>query len=59
MYDDSSSERLVEENKGRKWGRRLVSGALISVTGGIALSALDDLAIFYACSRYLLFFVYL
>ncbi|KAL8092943.1 uncharacterized protein LOC141690356 [Apium graveolens] len=46
----SSSEKLLEENKGRKWGRRLVSGALISLTGGIALSALDDLAIFHACS---------
>ncbi|KAK1398739.1 RNA helicase [Heracleum sosnowskyi] len=33
-------EKLVDGSKGKKWGRRLVSGALISLT----LSALDDLA---------------
>lgn len=50
LHNDSSGEKLVE---GKKWGRRLVSGALISVTAGIALSALDDLAIYHACTRFL------
>ncbi|KAK1397965.1 hypothetical protein POM88_007828 [Heracleum sosnowskyi] len=46
----SSVEKLVDGSKGKKWGRRLLSGALISLTGGVALSALDDLAIYHACS---------
>lgn len=52
----SSSANLVEEGKAKTWGRRVVSGALICLTGGVALSALDDLAIFYGCSRYNLLF---
>ncbi|XP_076929474.1 uncharacterized protein LOC143593881 [Bidens hawaiensis] len=31
-------------------GRRVVSGALICVTGGVALSALDDLLIYSTCT---------
>ncbi|KAK9053521.1 hypothetical protein SSX86_024595 [Deinandra increscens subsp. villosa] len=34
----------------KPWGRRLVSGGLICVTGGVALSALDDLVIYHSCS---------
>lgn len=36
---------------GKAWGRRVVSGVLICLTGGVALSALDDLAIYHGCSR--------
>lgn len=45
----------MEESKTKTWGRRVVSAALISLTGGVALSALDDLAIYHGCSRYLFF----
>ncbi|KAI5670673.1 hypothetical protein M9H77_11037 [Catharanthus roseus] len=38
------------EVTGKPWGRRLVSGVLICLTGGVALSALDDLAIYHGCS---------
>ncbi|GER57172.1 mitochondrial import inner membrane translocase [Striga asiatica] len=38
------------EKEGQSWGRKIVSGALISLTGGVALSALNDLLIFYGCS---------
>lgn len=34
----------------RSWGRKAVSFVLITVTGGVALSALDDLAIYRSCS---------
>lgn len=40
------------EPSGKRWGRRAVSGALICITGGVALSAFDDLAIYHACSGY-------
>lgn len=33
-------------------GRRVVHVVLLSLTGGFALSALNDLAIFHGCSRY-------
>ncbi|KAK2973721.1 hypothetical protein RJ640_029150 [Escallonia rubra] len=46
----SSSAEAVEEGNAKRWGRRVASAALICLTGGIALSALDDLAIFYGCS---------
>ncbi|KAG8390860.1 hypothetical protein BUALT_Bualt01G0127600 [Buddleja alternifolia] len=36
--------------KAKSWGRKVVSGALICLTGGVALSALDDLLIFHGCS---------
>ncbi|KAG9447660.1 hypothetical protein H6P81_013788 [Aristolochia fimbriata] len=36
--------------KSKSWGRKVVKIVLISVTGGFALSALDDLAIFHGCS---------
>ncbi|XP_027161176.1 uncharacterized protein LOC113762102 isoform X1 [Coffea eugenioides] len=50
----ATASSLVEEESGRssgkRWGRRAVSGALICLTGGVALSALDDLAIYHSCS---------
>lgn len=46
----SSSAKSVEEPNTSPWGRRVVSGALICLTGGVALSALDDLFIYYGCS---------
>ncbi|KAI7743602.1 hypothetical protein M8C21_000801 [Ambrosia artemisiifolia] len=48
----SSSAKLATEEaaKPKSWGRRLVSGGLICVTGGVALSALDDLVIYHGCS---------
>ncbi|XP_068661402.1 uncharacterized protein [Aristolochia californica] len=39
-----------EIKKNKSWGRKVVKVILISVTGGFALSALDDLAIFHGCS---------
>ncbi|PSR94891.1 Lipoyl synthase [Actinidia chinensis var. chinensis] len=44
------SSSVAEEPKAKAWGRRVVSGVLICLTGGVALSALDDLAIYYGCS---------
>ncbi|KAL3838414.1 hypothetical protein ACJIZ3_023005 [Penstemon smallii] len=41
----------TEEGKAKSWGRKVVSGALICLTGGVALSALDDLVIYHGCSR--------
>lgn len=48
----SSSAKVVveKEAKPKTWGRRIVSGGLICVTGGVALSALDDLIIYHGCS---------
>lgn len=47
----SSAKVAVEkEAKPKTWGRRIVSGGLICVTGGVALSALDDLIIYHGCS---------
>ncbi|KAK6136077.1 hypothetical protein DH2020_030182 [Rehmannia glutinosa] len=40
----------AEEVKRKSWGRKVVSGALICLTGGVALSALDDLVIYQSCS---------
>lgn len=42
----------MEEGKAKTWGRRIVSGTLICLTGGVALSALDDLSIYHSCSRF-------
>ncbi|KAI3470739.1 hypothetical protein Pfo_027402 [Paulownia fortunei] len=40
----------AEEGKEKSWGRKVVSGAVICLTGGVALSALDDLLIYHGCS---------
>lgn len=42
-----------EEGKAKSWARKVVSGALICLTGGVALSAIDDLVIYQSCSRLL------
>ncbi|KAK1437341.1 hypothetical protein QVD17_03132 [Tagetes erecta] len=46
----SNRVRVLDEAKPKSWGRRLVSGGLICVTGGVALSALDDLVIYHSCT---------
>ncbi|XP_024980745.1 uncharacterized protein LOC112517626 isoform X2 [Cynara cardunculus var. scolymus] len=46
----SAKVGVEEEAKPKAWGRRIVSGGLICVTGGVALSALDDLVIYHGCS---------
>ncbi|XP_042028849.1 uncharacterized protein LOC121775841 isoform X1 [Salvia splendens] len=45
----------ADEGRSKSWGRRIVSGALLCLTGGVALSALDDLVIYQGCSRFLSF----
>ncbi|KAF9612320.1 hypothetical protein IFM89_038923 [Coptis chinensis] len=47
----SSVSESVEKGKSKKLGRKLVQVLLISLTGGFALSALDDFAIYQSCSR--------
>ncbi|ESR56970.1 hypothetical protein CICLE_v10022455mg [Citrus x clementina] len=46
----SSAAKSVDEEKSKSFGRKAVSFVLITVTGGVALSALDDLAIYHSCS---------
>ncbi|KAM7272000.1 hypothetical protein ACFE04_031214 [Oxalis oulophora] len=46
----SSSTRHVDEGKEKSFGRKAVSFVLIAVTGGVALSALDDLSVYQSCS---------
>ena len=41
----------VDEAPSTNFGRKAVSFVLITVTGGVALSALNDLAIYRGCSR--------
>ncbi|XP_002526542.3 uncharacterized protein LOC8266708 [Ricinus communis] len=45
-----SITRPLDEEKSSSFGRKAVSFLLITVTGGVALSALDDLAIYRGCS---------
>ncbi|GLU07822.1 hypothetical protein SLE2022_247650 [Rubroshorea leprosula] len=45
-----SSTTSVNDEKSKAFGRKAVSFILITVTGGVALSALDDLAIYHSCS---------
>ncbi|XP_020221279.1 uncharacterized protein LOC109803971 isoform X2 [Cajanus cajan] len=45
-----SSTKKVDEETGKYYGRKAVSFVLITITGGVALSALDDLAIYHGCS---------
>ncbi|CAL1383366.1 unnamed protein product [Linum trigynum] len=49
----SSAAKPAEEGKSEasSFGRKAVSFVLITVTGGVALSALDDLSIYYGCTR--------
>ncbi|KAL2344916.1 hypothetical protein Fmac_006201 [Flemingia macrophylla] len=46
----STSTTKVDEETGKYYGRKAVSFVLITITGGVALSALDDLAIYHGCS---------
>ncbi|CAO2839799.1 unnamed protein product [Amaranthus hypochondriacus] len=46
----SSVSKPINEVKSRSFGRKAVSTALICITGGVALSAIDDLAIYHGCS---------
>lgn len=46
----SSSANSLNEEKSKSFARKAVSFVLITVTGGVALSALDDLAIYHGCS---------
>ena len=47
-----STGNSVHEEKRKSFARKAVSFVLITVTGGVALSAVDDLAIYQGCSRY-------
>ncbi|XP_020887254.1 uncharacterized protein LOC9322343 isoform X2 [Arabidopsis lyrata subsp. lyrata] len=46
----SSSDKAVKVGTLGSFGRKAVSFVLITVTGGVALSALDDLSIYRGCS---------
>ncbi|KAL9239069.1 hypothetical protein vseg_013423 [Gypsophila vaccaria] len=46
----SSAAEQVGKEKSKSLGRKAVSTALICLTGGVALSAIDDLAIYHGCS---------
>lgn len=46
----AASPLPAEEGKAKSWARKVVSGALICLTGGVALSAIDDLVIYHGCS---------
>lgn len=50
----AASAKTVDEGKTKWFGRKAVNYLLITVTGGVALSALDDLIIYQSCSRYVL-----
>ncbi|XP_021893757.1 uncharacterized protein LOC110811540 isoform X2 [Carica papaya] len=45
-----SSTKSLDEGNDSSFGRKAVSFVLITITGGVALSALDDLAIYHGCS---------
>ncbi|GMH27908.1 hypothetical protein Nepgr_029751 [Nepenthes gracilis] len=45
-----SATKSVDEGKNQSLGRKAVSTILICLTGGVALSAVDDLAIYHGCS---------
>ncbi|KAK9146299.1 hypothetical protein Sjap_006202 [Stephania japonica] len=46
----SSNFESAEKGKSKMLGRKAVQVLLLSLTGGVALSALDDLAIYRSCS---------
>ncbi|XP_010415840.1 PREDICTED: uncharacterized protein LOC104701788 isoform X2 [Camelina sativa] len=50
----SSSDKTGKAGTLGSFGRKAVSFVLITVTGGVALSALDDLSIYHGCSRFLI-----
>ncbi|CAJ1899338.1 unnamed protein product [Sphenostylis stenocarpa] len=46
----SNSTKNVDEETSKYYGKKAVSFVLITITGGVALSALDDLVIYHGCS---------
>ncbi|KAJ6389910.1 CYTOCHROME OXIDASE COMPLEX ASSEMBLY PROTEIN [Salix viminalis] len=46
----SSGGKRLDEGKSKSFGRKAATFVLVTVTGGVALSALDDLAIYHGCS---------
>ncbi|GAU19362.1 hypothetical protein TSUD_336490 [Trifolium subterraneum] len=42
----------VDEQQSKYFGRKAVSFVFITITGGVALSALDDLSIYHGCSSF-------
>ncbi|KAF3590627.1 hypothetical protein DY000_02020125 [Brassica cretica] len=50
MWNSSSDKAAKENGTLGSFGRKAVSFVLITVTGGVALSALDDLSIYRRCS---------
>ncbi|KAL5059755.1 hypothetical protein RYX36_031359 [Vicia faba] len=46
----SSAVKDADEKQGKYYARKAVSFVLITITGGVALSALDDLSIYHGCS---------
>ncbi|GAB2301822.1 hypothetical protein Dimus_035848 [Dionaea muscipula] len=46
----SSASKPVDEGKAKSLGHKAVSTILICLTGGVALSAIDDIAIYHGCS---------
>lgn len=50
----AASAKTLDEGQTKWFGRKAVNYLLITVTGGVALSALDDLIIYQSCSRYIL-----
>lgn len=47
-----SSAKSDYEGKSKLLGRKAVTFVLFTLTGGVGLSALDDLVIYNSCSRY-------
>ena len=47
----------MDEGKCKSLSRKAVSFVLITITGGVALSALVDLVIYNSCSRYVAFYM--
>ncbi|KAK2363896.1 hypothetical protein QL285_088830 [Trifolium repens] len=46
----SGAVKNADEQQSKYFGRKAVSFVLITITGGVALSALDDLSIYHGCS---------
>ncbi|XP_050364935.1 uncharacterized protein LOC126783500 [Argentina anserina] len=46
----AASAKTVDEGQTKWFGRKAVNYLLITITGGVALSALDDLIIYQSCS---------
>lgn len=51
QFWNSPDAKAAKDGTLGSFGRKAVSFVLITVTGGVALSALDDLSIYRGCSR--------